>query len=86
MFQQLQGHTVATDVDLERDYVFWTDVSFKNRGIYRAKYSDGSQIVRIISSGKLPNTVSLNTRLYAINFTYRNLHGHWPIKTFFELP
>jgi len=51
LLQNLPGIAVAVDVDLENDLIFWTDVSYNGRGIYRARYSDGSRITRIVNYG-----------------------------------
>jgi len=51
--QGLRGIAVAVDVDYKRNYVFWTDVSSKGKGIYRASLSDIGRITKIISKGQV---------------------------------
>ncbi|XP_076810906.1 uncharacterized protein LOC143453455 [Clavelina lepadiformis] len=47
--RELRGTPVAVDVDVANDYIYWSDVSRKQRGIYRARYSDGRVATRIVS-------------------------------------
>ena len=51
IMQELRGTPVAVDVDVANDYIYWSDVSRKQRGIYRARYSDGRVATRIVSEG-----------------------------------
>nr|XP_002125537.4 uncharacterized protein LOC100176236 isoform X1 [Ciona intestinalis] len=47
--RDLPGQAVALDMNINKNLIYWSDVSHTGRGIYRAGLSDGSRITRIIS-------------------------------------
>ncbi|XP_039255818.2 uncharacterized protein LOC120332606 isoform X1 [Styela clava] len=59
--RDLPGRTVAVDVDIESDTIYWTDVSYKGRGIYKATFSNGHNPRRIITEDVYePNGIAVD--------------------------